>query len=83
MFYLKEHPEIADLKREIRTWKSTVNAMPMSYTHDEDTIQETIQRKIAHLEHKLNRKLHMETLSKDLYQITLADLQEMVKINSL
>lgn len=79
-FQIQEHPEITELKREIKAWKHSVQMIGPSYTSDEDVIITTIDRKIARLEQKLNRKLHLETLSKDMYTTTLHDLQQKVHL---
>lgn len=78
IFKIKEHPEITELKREIKAWKQAVQGIPNSYSAEEDVIHQTIDRKILHLEQKLNRKLHMETLSKDIYMTTLLELKNKV-----
>lgn len=78
VFQILEHSEITELKREIKAWQHSVLTMSTPYTAEEDVVKKTINRKIIHLEQRLNRKLHLETLSKDVYMITLLDLQKRV-----
>lgn len=77
-FQIKEHPEIAELKREITAWKHSVQVMSSSYSAEEDIVHLTINRKIDRLEQKLNRKLHLGTPSKEIYATKLLELQQKV-----
>lgn len=81
VFHMMEHPEITELKREIKAWKHTEQGIATSYSAEEDIIHETINQKIAHLEQKLNRNLQMGT-SQDNFMITLIELQKKVSLFS-
>uniref|UniRef100_A0A1B0AT71 Citrate transporter-like domain-containing protein n=1 Tax=Glossina palpalis gambiensis TaxID=67801 RepID=A0A1B0AT71_9MUSC len=70
---LNEPKEIKELRREIRVWYKAANSIS-SFSKDDDSVRETIQRKVRILKNALKRKLRELEIT-DAYVHTLEDLK--------
>lgn len=70
---LNEPKEIKELRREIRVWYKAANSIS-SFSKDDDSVRETMQRKVRILKNALKRKLRELEIT-DTYVHTLEDLK--------
>uniref|UniRef100_A0A1A9UPJ7 Citrate transporter-like domain-containing protein n=1 Tax=Glossina austeni TaxID=7395 RepID=A0A1A9UPJ7_GLOAU len=70
---LNEPKEIKELRREIRVWYKAANSIS-SFSKDDDSVRETMQRKVRILKDALKRKLRELEIT-DTYVHTLEDLK--------